>query len=75
MSDQHSTDLGSVKHAGLGYLLADGKSLEPSIAKSEDKSMRGFNHPQIARMLCPQKKLDVFDEDPDTYVIFKFFND
>lgn len=70
MSDQRSTDLGSVKHAGLGYLLPDGKSLEPSITKSEDKSMRGFNHPQIARMLCPRKKLDVFDEDPDTYVIF-----
>ena len=69
MSDQRSTDLGSVKYAGLGYLLANGKSLEPSIAKSEDKSMRGFNHPQIMRMLCPWKKLDVFDEDPDMYVI------
>ncbi|KAF8443782.1 hypothetical protein L210DRAFT_3643378 [Boletus edulis BED1] len=65
MSDQRSTDLGSVKHAGLGYLFSNGKILEPSIAKLEDKSMHGFNHPEIARMLCPRKKLDVFDEDPD----------
>ncbi|KAF8132265.1 hypothetical protein EV363DRAFT_1449241 [Boletus edulis] len=48
MSDQRSTDLGSVKHAGLGYLFSNSKVLEPSIAKSEDKSMRGFNHPEIA---------------------------
>ncbi|KAH0826335.1 hypothetical protein J3R83DRAFT_5288 [Lanmaoa asiatica] len=68
MSDQRSTDLGSVKHAGLAYLLADGKSLEPSITKLEDKLMCGFNHPQIARMLCPRKKLDVFDEDPDIII-------
>ncbi|KAF8545871.1 hypothetical protein OG21DRAFT_1528203, partial [Imleria badia] len=68
MSDQRSTDLGSVKHAGLAYLFANGKSLAPSIAKSEDKSMRGFNHPEIAHMLCPQRKLDMFDEDPDVII-------
>lgn len=30
--------------------------------------MRRFNHPQIAHMLCPQKKLDIFDEDPNRYI-------
>ncbi|OJA12489.1 hypothetical protein AZE42_08788 [Rhizopogon vesiculosus] len=27
--------------------------------------MRGLNHPQLARLLCPRKKLDWFDEDPE----------
>ncbi|KAG2337190.1 hypothetical protein BDR05DRAFT_1005264 [Suillus weaverae] len=28
--------------------------------------MRGLNHPQLAHLLCPRKKLDWFDEDPDS---------
>ena len=66
MSDQRSTDLGSIKHDGLSYLLPNGSTFNPPIPKSEDKSNRGFNHPQLARMLCPLQKLESFDEDPDT---------
>ncbi|KAI6116785.1 hypothetical protein EDD16DRAFT_1727213 [Pisolithus croceorrhizus] len=65
MSNQRSTDLGSIKHAGLTYMLHDGEAFNPLIGKGEDKTTRGFNHPQIARLLCPRKKLDSFDEDPD----------
>ena len=65
MSEQRSTDLGAVKHAGLTYLMPNCEPLEPPISKKGDKLDRGFNHPQIAWMLCPCKKLTLFDEDPD----------
>ena len=65
MSDQRSTDLGSVKHDGLPYLLSLGSTFNPPIPKSEDKSNCGFNHPQLTWMLCPHQKLMSFDEDPD----------
>lgn len=68
MGDQRSTDLGTLKHVSLTYLMPNHEPLEPPINKKEDKSDRGFNHPQIARMLCPCNKLIVFDEDPDTQV-------
>ncbi|KAI6032400.1 hypothetical protein EDC04DRAFT_2898218 [Pisolithus marmoratus] len=65
MSNQCSTDLGSIKHAGLTYVLCDGETFNPPIGKGEDKTTCGFNHPQIAHLLCPWKKLESFDEDPD----------
>ena len=68
MSDQRSTDLGSIKHAGLTYLHPNHEPLVPPINKKADKSDRGFNHPQIARMLCPRNTLDAFDLNPDKYV-------
>lgn len=66
MSDQRSMDLGSLKHAGLAYIpfkMNTTFTLDPPLLKGEDKSDRGFNHPQIARLLCPRKKLHLFDED------------
>jgi hypothetical protein len=39
-------------------------TLTPPIPKSKMKSDRGFNHPVIARMLCPRAVLNEFDEDP-----------
>ncbi|KAI5990727.1 hypothetical protein EDD15DRAFT_2129364, partial [Pisolithus albus] len=60
MSEQRSMDLGSVKHAGLTYIplnMNETSALIPPLLKSEDKSDRGFSHPQIARLLCPRKKL------------------
>lgn len=68
MGEQRSTDLGAIKHAGLAYLMANQETLNPPISKKEVKSDRGFNHPQLAWMLCPRKKLVSFDEDPETYV-------
>jgi len=68
MGDQCLTDLGALKHVGLTYLKANRAPLDPPIGKKEDKSDRGFNHPQIAWMLCPCKKLVSFDEDPDVQV-------
>ena len=62
MSEQRSTDLGAVKHTGLSYLM-------PNHEAKVDKSDRGFNHVQLTQMLCPRKKLIVFDKDPDAYVL------
>ena len=39
-------------------------TLTPPIPKSKMKSDHGFNHPVIARMLCPRAVLNEFDEDP-----------
>lgn len=47
-------------------------ALDPPVPEVEDKSMRGLNHPQLARLLCPRKKLDWFDEDPDGYASRSF---
>lgn len=70
MSDGRSADLSSVKHKGLQYIglnmYSKADALDPPIPEIEDKSMRGLNHPQLARLLCPRKKLDWFDEDPDS---------
>ncbi|KAL4073346.1 hypothetical protein V8B97DRAFT_2006005 [Scleroderma yunnanense] len=66
MSNQCSTDLRSVKHTGLDYVLHDREAFKPSIPKTKDKSMCRFNHPQVTHLLCPWKKLGALKEDPDT---------
>ncbi|KAG1728839.1 uncharacterized protein EDB91DRAFT_1021024, partial [Suillus paluster] len=69
MSDGRSADLSSIKHKGLQYIglnmYSKADALDLPIPEVEDKSMRGLNHLQLARLLCPQKKLDWFDKDPD----------
>ncbi|KAG1724208.1 uncharacterized protein EDB91DRAFT_1087550 [Suillus paluster] len=70
MSDGRSADLSSIKHNCLQYIglnmYSKANALDPPIPEVEDKSMRGLNHPQLAHLLCPRKKLDWFDEDPDS---------
>ncbi|KAL4072069.1 hypothetical protein J3A83DRAFT_4400579 [Scleroderma citrinum] len=68
MSEQHSTDLGSVKHDSLTYILPPSQVFVPPIPKTEDKLMCRFNHPDIAHILCPHKKLNSLEEDPDIII-------
>lgn len=72
MSEGRSTDLASVKHKGLKYvpenMLDKADALDPPIPEVEDKSMRGIFHEQLARLLCPQRDLEEYDEDPEWYV-------
>ncbi|KAL4069898.1 hypothetical protein V8B97DRAFT_2024256 [Scleroderma yunnanense] len=68
MSEQCSTDLGLVKHDSLMYILPPSQVFAPPIPKTEDKLMHGFNHPDIACVLCPHKKLDSLEEDPDIII-------
>ncbi|KAG8215130.1 hypothetical protein J3R82DRAFT_8592, partial [Butyriboletus roseoflavus] len=68
MSEQHSTDLRSFKIYWTNISLSELESLNPPVSNGLNKSDHEFNHPQIAHLLCPHKKLDVFNEDPDLMI-------
>lgn len=42
----------------------DKKGLEPPLGSEESRGRMGFNHPELARLLCPVKRLASFLEDP-----------
>ncbi|KAG1841175.1 hypothetical protein C8R48DRAFT_781485 [Suillus tomentosus] len=50
------------------FLLNDpakpGAALDPPIVKGQSKSLRGWNHRDTARALCPMVDIKTFDEDP-----------
>lgn len=64
-SEVRTSDSGNLKHSIISYLpknlLVD--VVVPPIPKALSKANRGFNHPQIARMLCPRDQLEAFDSD------------
>lgn len=65
MSDGRSQDLAAVKHKGLKYVPSSmSESLTPAIMDGEDKSTCGIYHPQLARLMCPRRDVEEFDEDP-----------
>ncbi|KAH0826996.1 hypothetical protein J3R83DRAFT_4658 [Lanmaoa asiatica] len=74
MSNIRLADLSSVKHKGLKYfpqnMFSRSDALDPPIPEVADKSMRGIFHPQLARFLCPARKLDRFDDNPELYNFF-----
>lgn len=58
-------DTGTLKH-GIVALLPKNLTTDvvmPPLPKSLSKANRGYNHPQIARMLCPRDHLADFDSD------------
>ncbi|THU91989.1 hypothetical protein K435DRAFT_862917 [Dendrothele bispora CBS 962.96] len=66
--DAISQDIRKMKDAVLPW-LSDvlGGGLNPPIEPNVDKyKTRGFNHPDLARLLCTPIKLPIFDKDPDT---------
>ena len=60
------------------FLLEDpsrpGATLDPPIIKGQSKSLRGWNHKDTARGLCPMADINIFDEDPQCVIrhIFLF---
>jgi hypothetical protein len=70
-SEARSNDTGSLKHNAIAYIVANPSVdiLTPPIARSESKSDRGFNHPVIAKMLCPRDRLAEYNADPEKRVI------
>ncbi|PPQ74679.1 hypothetical protein CVT25_008029, partial [Psilocybe cyanescens] len=62
-----SNDISSLKRAVLGYTAAciPNQRLDPPIPNNDLKSGRGFAHIQLARLLCPVKNRDAFDDDPE----------
>ncbi|KAI9570726.1 hypothetical protein HD554DRAFT_2037207 [Boletus coccyginus] len=65
ISDGRFQDLSAVKYKGLKYVPFNmSEALAPSITDSEDKSMHGVFHPQLARLMCPHWDVEEFDADP-----------
>ncbi|KIK34551.1 hypothetical protein CY34DRAFT_97779, partial [Suillus luteus UH-Slu-Lm8-n1] len=69
-SDARSDDTGSLMREGLEYMLLDpeSSSFNPPLLKKHGKACRGWNHPQTARLLCPVRRLDEFDADPQAFM-------
>ena len=66
-----SEDISSLKEAILSYAAVHSPEgvLRPQINSSSSKSdTRGFNHPMLARLLCPIQYLAQFDENLEQYV-------
>jgi hypothetical protein len=66
-----SEDISSLKEAILSYAAVHSPEgeLRPQINLSSSKSdTRGFNHPMLARLLCPIQYLDQFDDNPEQFV-------
>ncbi|KIN93453.1 hypothetical protein M404DRAFT_36097 [Pisolithus tinctorius Marx 270] len=62
-------DCGSLKWPGLNYVLLNTSALVPSIPPTDtSKSLCGFHHPQLARLLCLHKYISEFDQSPNQYV-------
>jgi hypothetical protein len=60
--------LNALLSKGLEYLEQKLGMLKPPISASRPKAdVRGFNHPMIARLLCPVDYLSSFDDDPKGY--------
>lgn len=67
-STAKSNDVSSLKANVLVYtgLIHEGQQLNPPILPNNKKSLvRGFNHIQLARLLCPARLLEDFDKDPE----------
>ena len=65
-----SDDSNSLVLDGLEYVNEKYGPLEPPIPAKERKAKaRGFNHPMIARLLCPIDYTASFEKDPKGYVI------
>lgn len=42
------------------------------MAELSAKTARGFKYPHTARLLFPISKIDLYDDDPETYVIYQW---
>ena len=63
-----SDDSGSLKKC-VEYILPNPQvhCIEPPIGGGQTKTIRGFNHFQTARLLCPKRRLSSFEK--DAYVL------
>ena len=64
-SKGRSDDCGSLRDNGIRYIphIPGIPQLEPSAKKDQ----RGFHHHSTARLLCPRRLRDKFDEDKDKF--------
>jgi hypothetical protein len=73
-NDARSDDTGSLMREGLIYMLKmpEADQFNPPLLKQHGKIARGWNHPQTARLLCPMRMLDIFDNDPPLVMLMLF---
>lgn len=75
-SDLVSQDIREIKDELITWMPDIlGRDLHPFIKTNDTKSRtRGWNHPDIARLLCMPIKLPVYDKDPESYVSLHFLS-
>ncbi|TFK31267.1 hypothetical protein BDQ12DRAFT_729703 [Crucibulum laeve] len=63
-------DTAAFKNRILSYIPLDmlNRVLQPPLTSAHAKSLQGFNHLQIARLLCPIKWLEKFNNDPNAFM-------
>ena len=65
-----SDDSNGLLTKGLEYVNEKCRALTPPISASRLKAeVQGFNHPMIARLLCPINYKTSFDQDPERYAL------
>jgi hypothetical protein len=66
ISSTRSDDVGSLKYKAMDYVLLDlREQLNPPISNGLPKTgIRGLNHPELGRLLCPAKDQDDFNNNP-----------
>jgi len=63
-------DRNSLKYDGLSYVFPEQSGLDPPIPFHDDKSAYcGFNHIEIAELLCPIYHLEEFHQDKFRYAL------
>jgi hypothetical protein len=66
-SGARSDDIHTLRVRGIHYIIPDmweGTFSSPLNPHGE-KNIRGFNHVETARLLCPEHRLAEFDSDPE----------
>jgi hypothetical protein len=66
-SQARSEDIHALKKNGIRYILEKPwkDTFDPPLDISGGKGLRGWSHPQTARLLCPLQCLAEFDENPE----------
>jgi hypothetical protein len=66
-SNARSEDLHSLKKNGIRYILEKPwqDTFKPPLDVNGGKGLRGWSHPQTARLLCPLQSLEEFDDNPE----------
>ncbi|KIK31676.1 hypothetical protein CY34DRAFT_19679 [Suillus luteus UH-Slu-Lm8-n1] len=69
-NDAQSDDTGSLTREGLVYMLKNPETdqFNPPLLKQHRKIARGWNHVQTAQLLCLMQMLDIFDNDPLSFM-------
>lgn len=67
-----SDDTSGLKQVGLQYVAYDlpeeDRGLASDLIALSEKATRGFDHPYLAKLLCPHKHSAAFAQDTERYI-------